>query len=107
MRRVWVSRDEEVTGSMVSTWLQSWGVSRDERTRTWTVYERRDDRGYSDWDAKSEIGSTSCATADEAVLVLMDEEAGMSEEALLEAVRAVDHPAMRELEAAVLRQRGS
>jgi hypothetical protein len=106
MRRVWLCDDLEVTGSMVSMWRQSWGVSRDERTGTWTVYEGRDDRRYSDWDARSEIESTRCASVDDVVPMLLDPVTGTGMKALLEAIRAVDHPAMRELEAAVLRQHG-
>ncbi len=41
MKRVWIA-EGEVTGSMVSTWNQSWGLSRNERTGRWILYDRRE-----------------------------------------------------------------
>lgn len=46
MKRIWFVSGYEVTGSMVSTWDQSWGLSRDERSCRWILYDRRDDRNY-------------------------------------------------------------
>ena len=44
MKCVWLAGPTHVVGSMVSSWKQSYGVSRNERSGRWTLYDRRDDR---------------------------------------------------------------
>ena len=45
MKCIWLDGPTHVVGSMVSSWKQSYGVSRNERSGRWTLYDRRDDRG--------------------------------------------------------------
>jgi len=41
LKRIWIVEEEEFTGSMVSTWDQSWGLSRNERSGRWVRSDRR------------------------------------------------------------------
>lgn len=43
MKRNWIIKDEFMP-SFPSCWYQSWGVSRNERSKRWTLYDRRDGR---------------------------------------------------------------
>jgi hypothetical protein len=44
MKCIWLAGPTRLVGSMVSSWKQSYGVSRNERSGRWTLYDRRDDR---------------------------------------------------------------
>ncbi len=100
MKRVWLEEDIDVTGSMVSSWEQSWGVSRDERTRKWVLYDSRSiDPGEGVVSLMTETHDTPHAVA----RALIDDEAGYEPKALLAFVTRYDHPAMKELAEAVRR----
>jgi hypothetical protein len=43
MKCIWLAGPTHAVGSMVSSWKQSYGVSRNERSGRWTLYDRRDD----------------------------------------------------------------
>jgi hypothetical protein len=103
VRRVWLGEDFEVTGSMVSTWRQSWAVSRNERTGRWTVYDRRDDRPFEGRDGGSWIQSQRFATAEEALPMLLDKDNGFEPVELLAVIREMHDPRLDDLETALLR----
>ena len=69
MKRVWIVEDDFLP-SFPSSWYQSWGVSRDERSGRWTLYDRRDGRedeggvGTMTW-ASNDIIATAQALVDQ------------------------------------------
>jgi hypothetical protein len=101
MKRIWVVEDHAVTGGMVSTWGQSYGLSRDERTGRWTWYDRRDSRPYeSRGDGSSGILTESFATTDELAGFLGDY---AETDDILRWADANPCPAMEDLRRAALR----
>ena len=62
MKRVWIV-DGDFLPSFPSSWYQSWGVSRNERSGRWTLYDRRDGRedeggvGTLTWASNDIIGT--------------------------------------------------
>ena len=97
MKRVWLEEDIDVTGSMVSSWEQSWGVSRDERTRKWVLYDRRDGRSIDPGEGVVSLMTETHDTPHAVARALIDGEAGYEPKALLGLVTRHDHPAMKEL----------
>lgn len=97
LKRVWLEEDIDVTGSMVSSWEQSWGVSRDERTRKWVLYDRRDSRSIDPGEGVVSQMTETYHTPHALAEALIDGEAGYKPKALLELVTRHDHPAMKEL----------
>ena len=103
MRRIWVVDDFEFTGSMVSTWMQAYGLSRDERSGRWTFYDRRDDRPFEGRDGGSETLEQSFPDT-ASLLEYLVGEGDFTESEVLAWTTIHDTPALREL-GALLRAR--
>ena len=86
MKRVWLQDDEELTGSMLATWSQSYGLSRDERTGRWLFSDRRDDRRYEGRDGSVNTEVTAFASTAELAEYLISEERIFSADELLEMI---------------------
>jgi hypothetical protein len=49
MQKLWVVSDFAYTGGMTSSWMQSYGISRNERTKVWVLWDRRDSRQFEQY----------------------------------------------------------
>ena len=86
MRTVWFVKDDPVW-----TWDQSWGLSRDERSGRWTLYDHRaseEDVGTK----RDRFQTTSELAAD-----LLGGEYGWDAEELMDLIEPFTEPAMLEL----------
>ena len=88
MRLTWIVRDVEAFGTLPGDYfLQSWGVSREERTGRWTVYDRRNARPYEGDDGILWTDRWQFETADELVGFFLDDWPRIDRGVLLEAVQ--------------------
>jgi hypothetical protein len=49
MKKLWVVEPYEFTCGMTSSWMQSYGISRNERTEVWVLWDRRDSRQFEQY----------------------------------------------------------
>jgi hypothetical protein len=102
MKLTWIVRDREAFGMLPGDYfLQSWGVSRKERTGLWTVYDRRDARPYEGDEGILWTDRWKFATADELVAFLLDDWPRVDREVLLAAVQTWPTPARQAAETAL------
>lgn len=106
LKRIWLEEDIDITGSMASSWLQSWGVSRDERSKTWVLYDRRDSRSIDPGEGVASLMTEKYDTPDALAEALINGEAAYDAEHVARLVDEHDHPAMTELAAALRRRVG-
>jgi hypothetical protein len=49
MKKLWIVEPYAFTGGMTSSWMQSYGISRNERTKMWILWDRRDSRQFEQY----------------------------------------------------------
>jgi hypothetical protein len=49
MKKLWIVEPYAFTGGMTSSWMQSYGISRNERTKVWILWDRRDSRQFEQY----------------------------------------------------------
>lgn len=49
MKKLWIVEPYAFTGGMTSSWMQSYGISRNERTKGWVLWDRRDSRQFEQY----------------------------------------------------------
>ena len=99
MKRVWIINEEG--SGIISSWEQEWGLSRNERTGRWIIYERRSGTDEGRYSVNTRRGySDSTEHLVRHGLRGMD----LQPEYLLPFIADADEPALRELAEAIRRR---